>query len=56
MTGHIHRAAEESAGIVPEVENESVHPLLLEFVEGCGEFGGGGFVELSDADIADTGG
>ena len=44
---------EEAAGVVAEVEDEGLHAVVLEAVDGVFEFVGGGLVELEEADIAD---
>ena len=53
MRADIDRAVQQAAGIVPQIEHERLHPLLLQFVERFLEFFRGRLVELDEADIAD---
>ncbi len=49
-------AAQESAWVVAEVEDESFCPFGFQAVQGVGKLFCGGFAELADAEVTDCGG
>ena len=53
LRANIHRAVQEAAGIVAQIENEALHPLFLQSVQRFGEFIGSRIVELHQSHVAD---
>ena len=53
MPADIDRHIQEAAWIVPQIEHQRLHPLLLQFVERFRQFLRRRFVELNQADVPD---
>ena len=49
---HLHRLVEISARIAPKIQDQSLHPLCLQFLERCTHFFCGCLHESIDADVA----
>jgi hypothetical protein len=54
LLGHLDRGREEPARVVPEVEDQGLHALLAQLLQGDLEVVAGLLLELPEADVADA--
>src|SRR5947207_2424659 len=52
LPAHIHRTIQKPTRIIPKIENQRLHPLLLQVIERPPQLIGGGFVELNEPNVS----
>ncbi len=53
LRANVHRAVQQSARIISQIENERLHSLLLQFIQRLRQLSGRRLVELNQAHISD---
>ena len=54
VPGHTHAAFQQASGVIPQVQHQGLHALVLQFLEFGAKIFGGVFIEIGHPDIPDV--